>query len=151
MYTKHRDTAFLLIEDNDIDVMAIRRAMKKDGLKNELVVAQDGLDALAILRGEKPALKSPTRVIVLLDLNMPRMNGFQFLDAIRDDPELTHLVVFVLTSSDAEEDIHGAYQKHVAGYLVKQDVGSGGLKNALSLLDQYWRVVELKELESPVA
>ena len=137
------DTTFLLVEDDEVDVMAMKRAFTRQKLANELWVATDGLGGLDILQGKHGTYPRPESVIVLLDLNMPRMNGHEFLAAVRDDPSLNRLVVFVLTSSDHQTDIAQAYDQHVAGYIVKTDVGTGGLYRALELLEHYWRVVEL--------
>lgn len=139
----NKETVFLLVEDDEVDIMAMRRAFAKHKLANELWVARDGVEALSILVGEHNEYPRPESVIVLLDLNMPRMNGHEFLTSVRNNQELKRLVVFVLTSSDHQTDITQAYEHHVAGYIVKSDVATGGLAGALELLDHYWRVVEL--------
>jgi CheY-like chemotaxis protein len=133
-----KTVSLLIIDDDDIDATALRRALHKLKLLNPLYRAKDGLEALEILRnGEVP---SP--YIILLDINMPRMNGLEFLEALRADPELTHAVVFVLTTSKSDEDIIAAYREHVAGYLLKQRMDSDFMQ-VVSLLDHYWRVIEL--------
>lgn len=137
---------FLLVEDDEVDVMNVQRVMKRQGLSNPLLIANDGAEALSILRGDDPAKPKPTKVIVLLDINMPRMNGHEFLKHLRDDKRLAPLVVFVLTSSNLERDLHQAYERHVAGYILKEDIDQGGLTQALCMLDQYWRVVELPKI-----
>jgi DNA-binding NarL/FixJ family response regulator len=96
------------------------------------------MEALEILRNGEV----PHPYIILLDINMPRMNGLEFLEALRADPELTHAVVFVLTTSKSDEDIIAAYREHVAGYLLKQRMDSDFMQ-VVSLLDHYWRVIEL--------
>lgn len=146
MPTQSTETAFLLVEDDEVDVMAMQRAFRKHKLANTLLVAGDGIEALDILQGRHPSIPKPPSAIVLLDLNMPRMNGHEFLDAIRQDPTLKRLVVFVLTSSAHTGDIAQAYSNHVAGYIVKDSFTDGGLTQALDLLDNYWRVVELPEI-----
>lgn len=147
MALQSKETVFLLVEDDEVDVMAMQRAFRKQKLANPLWVAGDGIEALEILRGEHASKPKPSSAIVLLDLNMPRMNGHEFLDAIRKDPSLKRLVVFILTSSAHEGDISQAYSKQVAGYIVKNDFANGGLSKALDLLDNYWRVVELPALD----
>ncbi|MBH24017.1 MAG: two-component system response regulator [Myxococcales bacterium] len=112
----------LLVDDDDIDVKGVQRAFKKAGLAPHLLRAHDGEEALAMLRGEASQL--PKRPIVLLDLNMPRMNGLEFLAAIRNDDALKNLVVFVMTTSADERDISHAYAHNVAGYIVKRDAGA---------------------------
>ena len=128
----------LVIEDNDVDVEAIRRGFRKHKIANPIQVARDGVEALQMLR-------SPTGVerpfLILLDLNMPRMNGIEFLRALREDPDLRDAIVFVLTTSKSEEDKIASYGFNVAGYMVKEDVGVGFL-NLVEMLDHYWRVIE---------
>ena len=130
----------LLVDDDDVDAMAVKRAFRREKIANEIVRAQDGVDALTILRGKsEKKVKHPC--IILLDLNMPRMSGLEFLDELRSDRELCRNVVFVLTTSAAEEDISHSYDRQVAGYILKEEAGVGFLK-MVKMLDQYWRVVE---------
>ena len=128
----------LIVDDDDTDAMALKRALHKLKLLNPLYRARDGIEALELLRTGK----IPKPFIVLLDINMPRMNGLEFLEALRADPELTHAVVFVLTTSKSDEDIMAAYREHVAGYLLKQRMDSDFMQ-VISLLDHYWRIIEL--------
>lgn len=129
----------LLVEDDAVDVMNIRRAFKKGNITNPLYVAGNGLDALEMLRGgEIPR----TRRLVLLDLNMPRMNGIEFLRALRADPELSPTPVVVLTTSDAERDKVEAYHLHVAGYLLKP-VTFANFCETMASLNKYWALVEM--------
>jgi CheY-like chemotaxis protein len=128
----------LIVDDDDIDATALRRALQKLKLLNPLYRAKDGLEALEILRNGE----IPSPYIILLDINMPRMNGLEFLEALRADPDLTASVVFVLTTSKSDEDIIAAYREHVAGYLLKQRMDSDFMQ-VVSLLDHYWRVIEL--------
>jgi CheY-like chemotaxis protein len=128
----------LVIDDDDIDATALRRALTKLKLLNPLYRAKDGLEGLELLRSGAIAMP----YIILLDINMPRMNGLEFLEALRADPELTHAVVFVLTTSKSDEDIIAAYREHVAGYLLKQRMDSDFMQ-VVGLLDHYWRIIEL--------
>ena len=132
----------LLVDDDDVDVMAVKRAFKRAKIANPLFVARDGLEALAILRGDGGREAIPKPYIVILDLNMPRMDGLEFLAELRKDAALRDSVVFVLTTSKADEDRAASYDRNVAGYIVKSDVGDGFL-NVTQLLDHYWRVVLL--------
>ena len=138
-----KPVTFLLVEDDEVDIQAMQRTFARMRLANTLLIARDGVDGLDMLRGAdgRAALERP--YIVLLDLNMPRMGGIEFLEVLRADPVLTGTVVFVLTTSAEERDRVAAYQKHVAGYIVKQDLGGEGLSKAIDMLDHYWRVVEL--------
>ena len=132
----------LLVDDDDVDVQAVRRAFRRAKIANPVEVARDGLDALAMLRGENGYKPLSKPYIIILDLNMPRMDGLEFLTEIRKDPEHHDAVVFVLTTSKADEDRAASYDKNVAGYIVKSDVGEGFL-NVINLLDCYWRIVLL--------
>ncbi len=136
---EHTQTVSLLIvEDDDIDATALQRALHKLKLLNPLYRAKDGLEALELLR----AGEIPSPYIILLDLNMPRMNGLEFLEELRSDPILTHAIVFVLTTSKSDEDIISAYREHVAGYLLKQRMDNDFMQ-VVGLLDHYWRIIEL--------
>ena len=139
----HEDTGatVLLVEDDDVDVMAIRRVFRDLGITNRLEVACDGADALALLR-EPRRLQRPD--VVLLDLNLPRMSGLEFLAAVRDDDDLKPLIVFVLTTSATDEDKCSAYDKNVAGYIVKSEV-SAGMLSIVHMLRRYWKIVELPD------
>jgi CheY-like chemotaxis protein len=129
----------LLVEDDEVDVMNVRRAFAKGNIINPLFVAGNGLEALEQLRSE--AIPRARRV-VLLDLNMPRMNGIEFLRALRADPELSATPVVVLTTSDAERDKVEAYNLHVAGYLLKP-VTFASFCETMASLNKYWTLVEL--------
>jgi CheY-like chemotaxis protein len=113
----------LLVEDDDVAAESVARSLRKAGLQFPLVWAQDGAQALRALRGTDPMRAVPRPRVTLLDLNMPHMNGFEFLQALRADSDLGNDVVFVLTTSDADTDRIRAYQAHIAGYMVKAAVG----------------------------
>jgi len=129
----------LLVEDDEVDVMNVRRAFKKNNIGNPLWVAGNGLDALELLRG--PEIPRERR-LVLLDLNMPRMNGIEFLRALRADPELGLTPVVVLTTSDDERDRVDAYNLNVAGYILKP-VTFVSFVEAMATLNKYWTLVEM--------
>jgi CheY-like chemotaxis protein len=137
-----RTVTVLLVEDNVIEQEAVRRAFRRERIGNPVVSAVDGVEALALLRGSSDGASLPRPYLVLLDLNMPRMNGLEFLAALRADPDLADSVVFVLTTSRSDEDRVASYNFNVAGYIVKSDVGAGFMR-LIGLLDHYWRVVEL--------
>jgi len=129
----------LLVEDDEVDVMNVRRAFQKNNIANPLFVAGDGEEALAKLRGgEVPS----ERRIVLLDLNMPRMNGIEFLRELRADPELLRTTVVVLTTSSDERDKIDAYNLNVAGYLLKP-VTFSNFCEVMATLNKYWTLVEM--------
>ena len=133
-----RELHVLLVDDDDVDVMTVRRALQRNELGNPLHVASNGLEALQLLR--QGGIGS--RCIVLLDLNMPRMNGLEFLAALRADPALHATSVVVLTTSNQESDKVQAYQKNVAGYLVKP-VNFVHFVGVMATLIRYWSLVAL--------
>ena len=134
----------LLVEDDEVDVQGLKRAFIKSRIGNPITTARDGIEALEILRGENGREKLPKPHLILLDLNMPRMNGIEFLEIIRADPDLKCSVVFMITTSKADEDKTRAYGHNVAGYIVKQDPANTFME-AVSLLEHYWKIVEFPE------
>ncbi|PCK07737.1 MAG: two-component system response regulator [Alteromonadaceae bacterium] len=140
--TVKQDVTLLVVEDDDLDAMAIKRSFKALKLLNPLIRAKDGVDALEYLRGENGKTKLNKPYIILLDINMPRMNGIELLEALRKDPELSDTVVFILTTSAADKDIMTAYSKHVAGYVVKSEIKSSFLE-VIELVNCYWKIVAL--------
>ncbi len=124
----------LVVEDDDVAAEAVTRAIVKLHTGCRIVVAQDGLDALDVLRGNGDRqIDKP--FVILLDLNMPRMNGFEFLAALRADKDLRDSIVFVLTTSDAESDRSRTYHENIAGYMVKSAVGPQFSKLTRLLVD----------------
>ncbi len=133
----------LLVEDDEVDQRAILRAFRRAALPCEVTVVEDGREALDVLRGANGRERLPRPYLVLLDLNLPRMDGIELLRELRRDPELARTVVFVLTTSNAEEDRQAAYGLNVAGYMVKAAVAEGGLRPLTDLLGRYCSTVEL--------
>jgi CheY-like chemotaxis protein len=129
----------LLVEDDDVDVMNVRRAFQRAHVSNPLHVASNGLEALDMLRGGAIPLD---RRLVLLDLNMPRMNGIEFLRVVRADAALRSLPVVVLTTSNDERDKVDAYNLNVAGYLLKP-VTFSDFVDLMAALNKYWMLVEM--------
>lgn len=134
----YKEVTLLIVDDDDIDAIALERALRKLRLLNTVRRARDGREALELLRAG--SVQAP--YIILLDLNMPRMNGLEFLEALRTDPQLTHAVVFVLTTSKSDEDLVAAYRQHVAGYVFKQHMDRDFLE-VVGFIEHYWRLVEL--------
>ena len=113
----------LIVEDDEVEIMGLRRVLRAAETPHTLSVARDGMEALQVLRGEgQVALGRPT--LVFMDLNMPRMNGLEFLRELRSDPELAHTDVVVVTTSSAAEDQRAAWRSRVAGYIVKTNAGT---------------------------
>ncbi len=134
----------LLVEDDEVDVQALKRAFGRSRIGNPITVARDGVEALEHLRGENGRPKLSRPYLIMLDLNMPRMDGIEFLETIRADQDLKSSLVFMITTSKAEEDKARAYGHHVAGYIVKQDPANTFIE-AVKLLEHYWRIVEFPE------
>jgi len=115
--------SLLVVDDDDVAAEAVVRGMRKHALDCPIVVAEDGMAALQILRGKHPTRQIAKPYLVLLDLNMPRMNGMEFLRELRSDSQLRGTVVFVLTTSGSDADRARAYQESIAGYMVKSGLG----------------------------
>ena len=134
----------LLVEDDEIDVMNVRRAFKKSNITNPLFIANNGLEALEMLRGkdgQPPAIPSDRRLI-LLDLNMPKMGGIEFLHELRTDANLRLTPVVVLTTSNQDQDRVEAYNLNVAGYLLKP-VTFTTFAELMVALNKYWALCEM--------
>jgi CheY-like chemotaxis protein len=129
----------LLVEDDQVDVMNVKRAFERNRITNPLFVAADGIEGLEMLRSGKVPTE---RRLILLDLNMPRMSGIEFLKELRADEELHLTPVVVLTTSDDERDKINAYNLNVAGYLLKP-VTFINFVEAMAALNKYWTLVEL--------
>ena len=139
MSTEERLLNILLVEDDEVDVMNVRRAFKKNNISNPIFVAGNGLEALEMLRnGSVPR----ERRVILLDLNMPKMNGIEFLRELRADKSLALSTVVVLTTSNDERDKIEAYNLNVAGYLLKP-VTFVNFVEVMAALNKYWALVEL--------
>jgi CheY-like chemotaxis protein len=128
--------SIMIVDDDEIDVRAIERGLQQQRISNPVFVASDGRQGLDMLRGEGGHAKIPQPALIVLDLNMPRMTGLEFLEALRADKKLAGSIVFVLTSSNADEDKAAAYQRHIAGYVVKSDAGVSFLK-AVQMVQKY--------------
>lgn len=128
----------LLVEDDRVDVMTVKRAMRDLEISNPLDVVHNGEEALAHLRDtsqERPG-------IILLDLNMPKMNGIEFLRIVKQDEELRKIPVIVLTTSREEQDRVNSYDLSVAGYIIKP-VDYQQFLDVMRTIDEYWRLSEL--------
>lgn len=135
----------LLVEDDEVDVMNVKRAFKKNNITNPLYVAANGLEALSMLRNQKDSkpFAIPTeRRLVLLDLNMPKMSGLEFLQTLRNDPQLKPIPVIVLTTSDEDRDRIEAYNLNVAGYILKP-VTFSKFAEVMITLNKYWTLCEM--------
>lgn len=138
----YKEVQFLIVDDDAISVMSIERAIKKLRLVNPIRNAHDGSEALDILRGTNGQSKIEAPFVIILDLDMPGMNGIEFLEEVRNDPELKSAVIFVLTASDAPEDVTKAYEKNIAGYVVKENAYDT-FRQTLAMIDTFSSVVVL--------
>ncbi|MEX2569961.1 MAG: response regulator [Gemmatimonadota bacterium] len=114
-----RPVEILLVEDNPGDVRLTREALREGKVQNNLHTAGDGVEAMAFLRREGQYADAVRPDMILLDLNLPKMDGREVLQAIKADPSLRHIPVVVLTSSEAEQDIIRAYDLHANCYVTK--------------------------------
>ena len=117
------DVHILLVEDDAIDVRIIQRAFQQHRIANPMYVVRDGVEALDLLHGRNGHAPLPRPFLILLDLNLPRMDGITFLQTLRQDPSLHDSLVFVLTTSNDDRDKTAAYDQHVAGYVLKTRAG----------------------------
>jgi CheY-like chemotaxis protein len=128
----------LLVEDDKVDVMTVKRALKDLNIKNQLVSTANGEEALEYLNNNgnnKPC-------IILLDLNMPKMNGIEFLTIVKADEALKKIPVVVLTTSSQQQDIVESFKLSVAGYIVKS-VDYAEFTEAISTINMYWTLSKL--------
>jgi CheY-like chemotaxis protein len=129
----------LLVDDDEVDVMTVKRAFARANISNPIFVATNGLEALEMLR--KDAIPAKRR-IVLLDINMPKMNGIEFLRELRADPALQQASVVMMTTSNEERDRIEAFKLNVAGYLLKP-VTFQQFAEVMSTINKYWALMEM--------
>ena len=139
---KEKATTFLIVEDSELDAEKIVRSMHRLGMTNETLRVKNGEAALDVLRGTNGRTRLIAPYIILLDINMPKMNGLEFLQALRSDEGIAHSPVFMLTTSDSQRDIDAAYRFNVCGYIVKP-VKTEQMVAALNTLNLYWNLTEL--------
>ncbi|MEL6438200.1 MAG: response regulator [Cyanobacteria bacterium J06621_8] len=141
---QERAINILLVEDDEVDVMNVERAFEKYKITNPLYIAGNGIEALAMLRplDDQLPVVPENRRLILLDLNMPRMNGLEFLKELRKDPALKRTPVIVLTTSDEDKDRIEAYNLNVAGYILKP-VTFGNFAEVMVALNKYWTLCEM--------
>jgi CheY-like chemotaxis protein len=130
----------LLVEDEPADANLVRSALKENKVLCNLHHVLDGVEALAFLRREAPYADAAQPDLILLDLNMPRMNGREFLAAVKADDALKLVPVVVLTTSDVERDVVASYKLGAAGYITKP-VDMDQFVDAIRQLDNYWFVL----------
>jgi CheY-like chemotaxis protein len=130
--------SILLLEDDEIDVAAIKRALKELNIKNPLIVCENGAIGLEWLRANLKALPA----VILSDIDMPVMNGLEFLDKLKHDPDLMKIPVVILSTFREESDRAKAFKLGVAGYMIKP-VDAGKYLSVMETIATYWRTSEL--------
>ena len=138
-YIEEKNLSVLHLEDDKVDTMVIERIIRRNMEYVVLYHAKDGEEAFDMLKGENGNTKIPRPNIILLDLNMPRMNGHEFLKALREDPEFKPISVFVLTTSDDEYDRFTAFSFNVAGYILKP-ISVEQFEYVFRTLASYWKL-----------
>jgi CheY-like chemotaxis protein len=128
----------LLVEDDDLDILNVQRAFRNQPEIEQLTVAHDGVEALEILESGRVDLE---RLVLLVDLRMPRMNGLELVRELHSRPALRRLPVVMLTTSADEHDRAEAYEAHVAGYLLKPLDGTA-FRDCMRLFAEYWARLE---------
>ncbi len=132
----------LHIEDDQVDKMVIDRVIKKLNITNQLLHAPNGEDALDLLRGTNGKTKpDPMPNVILLDINMPKMNGLEFLKELRADDNIKSISVIVLTTSNDDSDRKEAYQYNIAGYILKP-VDINQFETTFQILSNFWKICE---------
>jgi len=119
-----KNTPIFLVEDDEVDVEAVKRALKKADIINPVISARDGVEALDMLKGGSVGKKITQPCLVLLDINLPRMSGLKLLQEMRNDDTMKQNVVFMLTTSARGEDKVVAYNFQSAGYILKENLGT---------------------------
>ncbi|GGK70930.1 two-component system response regulator [Rufibacter glacialis] len=137
MNMEEKEVNILLVEDDEVDIMNVQRAFKKNNITNPLHIARNGLEALEILRSKV----IPMQPIIILDINMPKMNGIEFLQELRKDPALNRISVFVMTTSNEDSDKINAYNLNVAGYILKP-LSFEKFLTSVATLNRYWKLCE---------
>lgn len=130
----------LLVEDDEVDILMVQRAFKKNNICNPLFIARNGLEAMNMLQGRNDQ-KLLDIHIILLDINMPKMGGIEFLKKLRLHATLRPINVFVMTTSNEDSDKVSAYNFNVAGYILKP-LSFESFSNAVAILNNYWLLSE---------
>lgn len=130
----------LLVEDNDDDVFLTVQAFKKGKVRNNVHVAGDGVEALAFLRREGRYAQAPRPDIILLDLNLPKMDGHELLKIIKGDPEFKSIPVVILTTSKADDDVLKAYRQH-SNCFISKPVAMEDFEKVIRTIEDFWFMI----------
>lgn len=131
----------LLVEDDDVDAEVLLRGFRCQDCPPAVTVARDGLEALEALRGQGEQNPPLRPHLIITDLNLPRMNGLQLIQALRQDLLLRRSIIFVLSSSALDVDTAAVYDQHIAGYLLKSNLGEQA-SGLLKLIESYRELVK---------
>ena len=138
MNTPHsKPIEILLVEDSPGDVRLTKESLGEAKVHNNMIVASDGVEAMACLRREGQYANASRPDLILLDLNLPRMNGFEVLDAIKEDPDLKRIPVVILTTSQAEQDIIRSYDLYANAY-VNKPVDLEQFIRVIKSIEDFW-------------
>lgn len=137
--------SILMVEDDELDIETFKRCLKKERISNPFYSVKNGEEALAALRHNHDEIELQKPYLVVMDINMPKMNGIECLTEIRKDPKLKDTVVFIMTTSESEQDVLEAYNLNVAGYMVKSNLGENFLKS-IQMLDKYFNAIVLPDV-----
>lgn len=137
---KSSEVVILLVEDDDVDAAAVMRGLAAANIGNPVLRARDGAEALEMLGGRNGRERLTPPYLLLVDINMPRVNGLELVRRIRSDRTLQRTIIFMLTSSDNDRDLTAAYDAHVAGYIVKTN-GADHYSKLARMLEYYLQIV----------
>jgi CheY-like chemotaxis protein len=137
---KPAKVVILLVEDDDIDAEAVTRGLAEAKIGNPLIRARDGAEALEMLCGTNGRQKMRPPYLLLVDINMPKIDGLELVRRIRSDRALQRTIIFMLTTSDSDRDLTAAYNAHVAGYIVKTN-GADRFSKLARMLEYYLEIV----------
>jgi len=142
----NKEVNILLVEDDYLDIMNVERELKKISIMHPIHVARNGREALDMLKGNGMTKISPAPSVILLDINMPKMNGLEFLAELRREPEFSHIPVFIMTTSNEETDRLAAQRLNVEGYIVKP-LSFDNFEASQSSLDSFTLFLDLIKLK----
>ena len=144
---RHRKSSepfeILLVEDNSGDIRLTKEILKDCDVASNVAVARDGVEALAFLRRERPYEETTRPDLIFLDLNLPKMDGYQVLAAIKTDTNLKSIPVVILTTTETEEDIIKTYEMNASCYIVKPIDLAGFVRVLKGAINFWFKIVEL--------
>ncbi|HTI10404.1 MAG TPA: response regulator [Puia sp.] len=136
----------LLVDDNEGDILLTREALEEAKIVNRISVAYDGMEAIRFLRGASPFTHRDTPDLILLDINLPKMDGKEVLSIIKSDPELRRIPVIMLTTSSSEKDILTSYDNHANCYITKP-VDLERFMEVVRTIEDFWiSIVKLPKI-----